>query len=301
MIGYCRYSDTFIEDGDPICPLNTSDFSISDDDNVFLFRATVTLENSGQLPLDVMDQLFAMSNDRFNVTGNNTTRLVIDAIGGRRYITTRQEFEEFLRTVQFTTDDQAPDVVRNFSLVVQEFPLGEAPSRPAYVPIRVISVNDRPVLQSSQVSESTLDDYLSTNPGFIPSFLLSDSDVLDIDRRSSISNDSIGLVIVSTSQPESLGVWQYWSEEETRWIEFPVNVSNCIPFFVRPNERVRFMPRPNPAKEDGVATFEYRAWDGNSEAIECDVNDTLALTLGKSYIYIYNIEVLGKRGGTLHA
>lgn len=271
----------FIEDEDPIYPLNTSDFSIDDDDNVFLIQATVTLENSDLFPPDVMDQLFAMSNDRFSITGNSTTQLMIDATGDRRLITTRQEFVDFLKTVQFTTNDQAPDIVRNLSLGVQEFPLGEAPSHPAYVPIRVVPVNDRPVLQSSQVSEIALDDYLSTNPGFTPSLLLFDSDVFDIDRRSSISNDFIGLAIVSTSQPESLGVWQYWSEEEMRWIEFPVDLFDCFPFFVRPNERVRFVPLPNQAKEDGVATFEYRAWDGSSEVIDCDVNNTLSLTPSK--------------------
>lgn len=277
----CRHSDTYIEDGDFINPLNVSDFSITDDDNIFLIQAVVTLENSDLLPVDVRDQLFAVSNDRFNVTGNGTTQLVIDAIGDRRLITTQPEFVDFLKTVQFTTNDQAPDIVRNLSLVVQEFPLREAPSSPAYVPIQVIPVNDRPILQSSQVSVVVLDNYLSTNPGFSPSFLLSDSDVLDIDRRSSISNDSIGLAIVSTSQPESLGVWQYWSEKEMRWTEFPVDLSDCFPLFVRPSERVRFVPQPNPVKEDGVATFEYRAWDGSSEIVDCDVNDTLLLTPGK--------------------
>ena len=270
-----------MEDGDLINPLNVSDFSITDDDNIFLIQAVVTLENSELLPMDVRDQLFAVSNDRFNVTGNGTTQLMIDAIGGRRLITTQSEFVDFLKTVQFITNDQAPDIVRNFSLVVQEFPLREAPSSPAYVPIQIVPVNDRPVLQSSQVSEIPLDDYLSTNPGFTPSFLLSDSDVFDIDRRSSISNDSIGLAIVSTSQPESLGVWQYWSEEEIRWTEFPVDLSDCFPLFISPNERVRFAPQPNPAKEDGVATFVYRAWDGSSISVNCDENDTLLLTPGK--------------------
>jgi hypothetical protein len=279
---FCRHSDNFTEDGDIINPFNVSDFSVTDDDNIFLIQAIVTLENNDLLPVDVRDQLFAISNDRFNVTGNGTSQLVIDAVGGRRLITIQPEFVDFLKTVQFITNDQAPDIVRNLSLVVQEFPLGEAPSSPAYVPIQVIPVNDRPVLQSSQVSGIPLDDYLSTNPGFAPSFLLSDSDVFDIDRRSSISSDFIGLAIVSTSQPESLGVWQYWSDKEMQWMEFPVDLSNCFPLFVRPNERVRFVPQPNPAKEDGVATFDYRAWDGSSEIVDCDVNDTLLLTTGKS-------------------
>ena len=281
MFIFCRHSDIFVEDGELINPFNASDFSITDDDNIFLLRATIRLENNDLLPQDVTDQLLAVSNDRFNVTGSGTTELVIDAIGGRRLITTQQEFVDFLKTVQFTTSDQASDTVRNLSLIVEEFPLGEAPSSPAYVPIRVITVNDRPVLLSSLVTESALDDYLSTNPGFSPSFLLSVSDVFDNDRRSSISNDFVGLAIVSTSQPVSLGVWQYWTVEEMRWIEFPVNLSNCFPLFIRPNERVRFVPLPNQAKEDGAAMFEYRAWDGSSEIVDCDVNDTLLLTPGK--------------------
>ena len=229
-----------------------------------------------------MDQLFATSNNRFNVSQNGTTQLIIDAIGTKRLITSQPEFVDFLKTVQFITNDQAPDIMRNLSLTVEEFPLGEATSSPAYVPITVVPVNDRPVIQSSQVSVTTLDDYLSSNQSFTPSFLLSSSDVFDIDRRSSTSNDFIGLAIMSTSQPDSLGVWQYWSEEEMWWIEFPVDLSDCLPLFVRPNERVRFVPQPNPTKEDGIATIGYRAWDGSSEIIDCSVNDTLELTYGKS-------------------
>ena len=274
-----------MEDGVPVYPLNTDELRVTDDDNAFLIRATLTLVNSNLLPSDVMDQLFATSNDRFSVSQNGTSELVVDAIGSQRLITSQQDFVNFLKTVQFTTDDQAPDVIRNLSLIVEEFPVGEAPSSPAYVPITVLPVNDRPILQSSLLAEATLDDYLSSNQGFTASFLLSNSSVDDIDRRSSISSDFIGLAIVLTSHPDSLGVWQYWSVAEMDWVDFPVELSNCYPLLINPDTRIRFSPVPNIAKEDGPAGIQYRAWDGSSEEFLC-MNDTLELTAGKLIIII---------------
>lgn len=278
-----------MEDEESIFPLNTN-FNVTDDDNTFLIRATLTLESSSRLPSDVVDQLFASSNDRFNVSQNGTSQLQIDAIGPQRLVTFQSDFVNFLKTIQFTTNDQAPEIVRNLSIVVEEFPIGEAPSSPAYVSIMVTPVNDRPILNSSQITETVLNDYLSSNRGFNSSFLVSDSDVIDIDRLSSLSSDFIGLAIVSTSFPDSLGAWQYWSEEEMDWINFPENISSCYPFFVTPDMRIRFAPQPNLAKEDGTATIVYRAWDGSSREFNC-MNDTPELTAGKSkytyYIYVY--------------
>lgn len=277
---YYSYSVNFTEDGEPVFPLDVEDFRIEDDDNMFLLRATLTLVNS-YIP-GVVDQLFASSNDRFNVSQNGTTQLVIDAVGPRQLITTQNEFVDFLRTVQFSTDDQAPDVVRNLSLVVEEFPLGEAPSSPYYLSINVMSVNDRPVLNASEVIEDvTIDDYLSSNPGFTPSFLLSATDVIDIDRDSSLSPDFIGLAIVSTSQPDSLGVWQTWSNDESMWVEFPANLSDCSPLLIGPDTKIRFQPSPNQDKEGGEATIEFRIWDGSSTLGDC-LNDTFQCTVGKS-------------------
>lgn len=257
--------------------MNASDFTVTDDDNTLLIRATLTLEYANPLYPDVTDQLFAVSTDHFNVSGNQSTRLVVDA---RQLVTLRSDFVDFLKTVQFATDEQAPDVVRNLSLIVEEFPIGEAPSRPVYVNITVLPVNDRPVLSSSLVSVTALDDYLLSNQGFMTSFLLSNSNVIDIDRRSSLSLDFIGLAIVSTSHRDSLGVWQYWSEDEMNWVIFPVNISNCYPLFIEPDTRVRFFPAPNEAKEDGVAVLEYRAWDGSSQEFSCS-NDTVELASSK--------------------
>lgn len=48
---FCSYSVTYVEDSDAIFPLNTSDFSISDDDNNFLLRATLT---AGILPVTTL-------------------------------------------------------------------------------------------------------------------------------------------------------------------------------------------------------------------------------------------------------
>ena len=274
------YSVNFTEDGEPIYPLDVEDFRVEDDDNSFLLRATLTLENNN-IP-GVVDQLFASSNDRFNVSQNGTTQLVVDAVGPRRLITRQEEFVNFLRTVQFTTDDQAPDVVRNLSLVVEEFPIGEAPSRPFNISITIIPVNDRPILNSGRVVEPVIiDDYLSSNQGFAPSFLLSDVDVFDIDSRSSSSLDFIGLAVVSASYSDSLGVWQTWSDDESTWVDFPADLSDCYPVLVSPEMRIRFLPAPNEDKEDGVATIEYRVWDGSSDSSDC-LNDTLQCTPGKS-------------------
>ena len=274
-----RYFVNFKEDGGSIFPLNTS-FNVTDDDNIFLLRATLTLENSDNLPSDVIDLLFAASTDRFNVSQNETSQLVVEAIGPQRLVTFQSDFVNFLRTVQFTTNDQAPEVVRNLSLIVEEFPIGEAPSRPAYVSIIVTPVNDRPVLTSSLVTEIVLDDYLSRNEGFLPSLLLSNSSVIDVDSRSSISTDFIGLAIVSTSFQEFLGDWQYLSEDGMNWISFALNISNCYPLFVDPDMRIRFLPQPNFAKEDGTVAIEYRAWDGSSRELMC-MNDTLELSSGR--------------------
>lgn len=274
------YSTTFTEDGDSIYPLNTAGFFVTDDDNMFLIRATLTLENANPLYPDVTDQLFATSNNHFNVSQNGTSQLVIDAIGPQQLITLQTEFVDFLKTVQFTTDDQAPEVLRNLSLVVEEFPVGEAPSRPAYITITIIPVNDRPILNSSLISDDTLDRYLSSNQGFVASFLLSNSNAIDVDRRSSISLDFIGLAIVSNSHSDSLGFWQYWSRNDMDWVNLPVNISNCYPLLANPDTRIRFLPEPNLAKEDGMATFEYRAWDGSSQDFFCE-NATVELNASK--------------------
>ena len=170
--------------------------------------------------------------------------------------------------------------MRNLSLVVEEHPLGEAPSRPAVVPIVIVPVNDRPILNSTQRSMASLDDYLPVNPGFYPSFLLVDTDVIDIDRSSPNSQDFIGLAITSAQPTSGTGIWQYWNGT---WNDFPA-VSDCSPLLVTPEERVRFVPLPSytemPGSLYGSAVLGYRAWDGSSQELIC-INGAADITSGK--------------------
>lgn len=257
---------TYVEDGPVVYPLDSSGFTITDEDNSFVLQANLNIENSDTLPPDVHDQLIASSTDSFQVSGSGTTSLFVEAVGVRRLVTTHRDFADYLRGVAYMTDDQAPDIVRNLSVVVQEFPVGEAALSLSFIPIYVSPVNDQPLLLSSQVTEEQLSDYLPQNIenlGFNSSFLLSPSDVQDIDRRSQASQDFIGLAIVGQEVPTGLGVWQY--RGDSGWVDFPLDVSLCGPLLVEPSTLVRFSPSPNVAKEDGNAGITFQAWDGSSD------------------------------------
>jgi len=272
-----------------IRPLDSPLFQITDDDNQFLFRASLDLVN--QQPPNVIDQLLATSTDRFDVTGNGSRVLTIQAIGPFATITSQDEFVSMLRTVSFTTDDQAMFITRNLSLVVEEFPLGEAPSNPFFIPINIIGVNDRPVYNrsSSAVSSVLLDDYIpqdTNNAGFNASYLVSDSEVVDVDRRSPESTDFTGLAIVYTLAPDYLGSWQYYSDG--MWQIIPAHLSDCSPLLLDPSQRIRFSPLANFDKLDGNASLSFRVWDGSSEAIYCD-NNTFVILSGMLYYRIYSL------------
>ena len=43
------YSVEYVEDTDPVLLLNTSDFTISDEDNVFLLQGKLTVDTTGML------------------------------------------------------------------------------------------------------------------------------------------------------------------------------------------------------------------------------------------------------------
>lgn len=245
-----------------IFPLNSSGLAINDDDNVFILQATLTIENADTLR---DDQLIALPTNSFQVSGSGTTTLFVEAIGPRRLVTTHRELEDYLRGVVYTTDDQAPDVVRNLSIVVEEFPVGEASRVFTFVPIYVLPVNDQPILLSSQVTQEPLTDYLPSdteNLGFNASFLLSPSDVTDIDRLSQTSQDYIGLAIIGQEVPIGLGVWQY--RGDSGWVDFSSDLSLCDPLLVGPGIPIRFFPSPNEAKEDGNTGITFQAWDGSS-------------------------------------
>lgn len=264
---YLRYEVPYTEDGSKVFPLDTSDFTITDDDNSFVLRATLDIVNSGSLPPYVSDQLSVPPTEGFSVEGNGTTKLVVEAEGLLRYITTHRMMEDVLRTVSFMTNDQSPEVVRNLSVLVEEFPLGNALPAPTFIPIRVLPVNDRPMLLSSQISEAALTDYLPQdreNPGFDPSFLLSPEDVNDTD-----SGDFIGLAVINQRADPDLGVWQYRASGDASWTDFRTDISVCDPLFVAPSTRVRFSPAPDMEKEDGTAAITYQAWDGSSSNSQC--------------------------------
>ena len=263
-------------------PLDTPLLQITDDDNQFLYRATLTLVNDLP-PSDVTDQLFGFNTNQFSLSGNGTRTLVVQAIGPFRYITPQSDFIDYLRTIGFTTNDQAPFITRNLSLVVEEFPPGEAPSDPYYLPITVTPVNDRPIFTRSDSArtEAVLDDYLpqeTNNYGFNASYLISEEEVQDADRRSPLSTDFVGLAITGTMAPDNLGVWQYWSEGA--WLDVSSDLTSCAPLFLSPSQRLRFSPQPSLEKTDGRASIQYRVWDGSSELVEC-VNDTLEVTAGE--------------------
>ena len=198
------------------------------------------------------------------------------------------------------TDDQAPYIIRNLSVIVEEHPLGEAPSDPAVVPITVVPVNDQPILNSTQRTVASLDDYLPNNPGFYPSFLLSDTDVMDVDQRSPISQDFIGLAIISTQATSGIGVWQYWN---VTWSDFPT-VSDCYPLFLAQGERVRFLPAPSyddiHGNAYGSAVLRYRAWDGSSQEVVCmnetvDITEGMHIILSETHSVFESLSILSER------
>ena len=278
-----RYSVEYTED-DPevlLFPQDPEQFFITDEDNSFVLRATLTIVNTDSLLPGVRDQLNASSTSRFRVSqSNNNTVLVVEAIGGRMLVTTHEEMAAFLMTISFITDDQAPDVVRNISVLVQEFPLGEAKPAPSFFPVSVLPLNDQPILRSSRVSEAPLEDYLRENPGFNASFLLSEEDVRDVDRYSRIDQDFVGLAVIGQEVSGGLGVWQYRASGDAYWSDFPAYISLCSPLRVNPYTRIRFSPAPSLSKEDGEASIRYQAWDGSSD------NDTLCSIPQSGGMYI---------------
>ena len=257
---FFSYSVEYIEDSLSILPLDSANLSISDDDNIFLYVARLAIQNAG-LPNGVVDRLTASASTTFSVEGSGSTQLTITAAGPTQFFTFQADFVTFLRTVAFDTNDQAPFVVRNLTVVVQEFPIqASPPSLPAVVPIIIVPVNDRPAIVSIQQSQTALNNYIpeSQNTGFSPAFLLGEADVQDIDRSSPDAPDIIGLALTATTNG-GLGEWMYWYNGS--WVTLPP-VSECSPWLVLDGDRLRFSPSASPNKVGGEASIVYRAWDG---------------------------------------
>ncbi len=274
------YTEDSIE---PLFPLNIPTFNITDDDNAFLMQAIIVIENSDAIrDSNATDSLFipgsAVDSFMVQVSGNGTSRVEITASGPRSMYTLRPDFVEYLRQLSFTSDDQSPFIVRNLTVTVEEFP--SIVSQPTSFYIEVIPVNDRPVLRQSSVSELILDSYLPqeiSNPGFNASFLLPEDNynVIDIDRNAPNAADFIGLAVINEENGD-LGVWEFW--DNGAWVEFPA-ISDCLPLFLRPDQRVRFLPAPSYSKLDGNASFTYRVWDGTSSSLMC-LNGSVEITEG---------------------
>ena len=245
------------------------------------------------LPVGVRDQLLATGNSQFEVNGSGTSRLSITATGPRRLITTRDEFVDFLKTVSFVSDDQAPYIPRTITVVVQEFPIETSPpSLPAVVPVTVTPVNDRPVIVGIQRLRANLTNYIpvSSNDGFNVSFLLNEADVMDVDRESPEAPDFIGLAITGYTGNDS-GSWMVW--ENGTWLPLS-SVSDCNPALVSPDGRIRFLPYPDPLKADTQVSIVYRAWDG-SEVIGCvDINSDQSPLSAENETFTYDVEYLNR-------
>ena len=213
------------------------------------------------LPLGVVDQLLATGSEQFRVDGSGSSRLVVTAIGLGQLLTIRDEFVDFLKTVSFVTNDQAASSEHSISLVVQEHPLETTPpSLPGVIRVDIIPVNDRPVITSTQRSRAGLTDYIpeSNNRGFTPSFLLNETNIVDIDQVSPIF---IGLAITTVTTGDR-GHWMVWINDT--WVSVPPSVSECSPQLEPPNALVRFLPSPDYSKTDTRASLVYRAWDGTN-------------------------------------
>ena len=263
------YAATYTQDGPPINPLNTA-FTISDPTDNNVRTANISITNT---PAGVMDQLFANSTPSFMVTSYAPNGVIIQA----PTYTAHTVFMSYLQdNVFFWTNDVAFFQTRNLSLVMTSNP--GATSAPVYIPIYIIHVNLRPLLNSTQRIQAPLLNYLpdTNNTGFLPSFLINRSNVDDRDPF-----DIIGLDIFNASNG-GVGVWQYWSLTLGSWANFPAH-SECSPLFVNSSQYIRFLPTPSVTGKNGSASIQYRAWDGSS--VNVCINGTLDTTSSSKIHY----------------
>ena len=254
---------------DDSSPINVATDSvqidISDEDNIFLYQARFNVTNTPSQYGSIIDTLFLPVNDQFTITGSGVGNGIITATA-KTLSVYHETFVELIKSLQFRTNDKSTNITREISVVVEEYPLGEAgPSAPVMIPVRIIQKNDRPVLDGPPlITQDTLQDFLPSeivNNGFLPSHLIDATVVSDIDSAFPPNPDIIGLAIFALDDG-GIGHWQYWWEGD--WVD-AVNVSRCAPLFLRDDQRIRFLPQTT--QDGGLVSFNYSVWDGTSKNV----------------------------------
>ena len=260
------YQSSFTEDSAFTYIAETANISITDEDSVFLYQARVEVENTPTEYGPIVDSIIFpnSSSEQFLIEGNGTGNLIATA---KSFTLRHNDFINLIKSIRFMTDDQATNVTRNVSVVVEEYPLDESgASSPARIPVNIIQKNDRPVFGSPLISEDELVNFLPAeiaNPGFFPSYLATPSNVFDADSAFPLNPDIIGLSIHSVSD-SGIGVWQYKPVTSSSWHDIH-SVSHCMPQFLGDKERIRFLPSSGITMETtSTVYFNYSVWDGTS-------------------------------------
>ena len=252
------YFASYVEDSDAVLVSNVS-VDIRDDDSNFLSEAMIWLSNP---VYGANDRIFIPSSfsTMFDIVGNGSARINVTTIS---FDLPHPHFVSLLQNIYFQTNDQATNRTRQLYFTVEESPKVAGPSDPVVILIKMIPVNDRPVLTSTPlVTTSVLNNYLpeTISSGFLPSHLINSSVVADVDSAFPLADDIIGLAIYNLSSG-GIGRWIYWASD--KWEDIGP-VSECSPQFIMDNQRVQFLPTPSASKMNGTASFSYRVWDGKS-------------------------------------
>ena len=263
------YIAEYVEDGASVAFLNITEFEVVAGDTDFFHSAVLTVTNP-KMNLDSLT--FPDTSVLVDITllGQNTYSLTFtaDKIGDILL----SDVQDWLKMVVFSSGDQAPDYVRNISVVVKDSPL-KRQSPTLYVSLRIKAVNDRPVISGTPLlSNVTLENYLpqsTNNPGYRVDDIINGSAVSDVDLT-----DPVFIAIFNASLTDGLlGKGEYRKNGD--WVEFPP-LSDCNPLLLVSTDRIRFKPIENFNKASGTASVKYRVWDNTSNPY-C-INGTLRLT-----------------------
>ena len=266
------YVVPYVEDGPNVNVFNHSGFGIIAGDTPFIKKAVVEITNP---KMGANEFLYIPEIDPgvpVTITGQSSTVLSIET-NSILPVHRTSDYEQWLRCVQFSSDDQSPSECRYITLVVTDAQIGRS-SDVRTVTLCITAVNDQPVFHSSPLlSSSILKDYLpqdTNNPGYPANVFVDRTVVTDVDVP-----DPIGMSIFKTETQMGLeGVWQYW--QDGAWIDFKNALDDCNSVLRLPMERVRFSPSPSAARKSGWTRFWYRAWDSSSTP--CNGASTLSLT-----------------------